>query len=166
MWLLAFLLLLPASTGNQIVDEVQQIPAGDWKYREIDLHRFPGRVSANYEVLSPQGNVRAALMLHEDLERMDSDLSGSIVDTPLGRRGEFTDGVRRRGDYVVVLDNLDGRQAVTVRLRVWVDFGAGPGYDVGQLTPQRRLVIMGLSFAVFLGIVGFSARRLLREMRR
>jgi len=162
---LASIMPLAAPAGSEVMDEVHQIPAGDWKYVEVPLHRKPARISASYEVLSGPGSVRVALMLREDLERMDPDLPGSILATPEGRRGYFTDRVRRMGDYVVVLDNQDGRQAATVRLRVGLDFGAGRGGEVGQLTPRRQLIVVAISCVAFLGIVGFSARRLIQAMK-
>ena len=159
-------LALPAlsAAASEVVDGVHQIPAGDWKFVDVALHQRPARISASYEVLSGSGKVRAALMLREDLERMSGDLPGSILVTPEGRRGYFADRVRRRGDYVVVLDNQDGREAATVRLRVGLDFGAR-GVDVGRLTPQRQLVVVAISCVAFLGIVSFSARKLLKAMR-
>jgi len=163
MMVLASIVLLAASSSGDVVDEVQQIPAGDWKYREISL-RLPARISAGYEVLSGSGRVRIALMLREDLERMNGDLPGSILVTAEGRRGYFVDRVRRRGDYVIVLDNQDGRDAATVRLRVSLDF-AGQGADVGRLTPQRQIIVVAVSCVAFLGIVTVSARKLLKAMR-
>jgi len=159
------LMLLAAFQGREMVDEVHRIPAGDWKYVDVALHETPARISVSYEVLSGSGRVRAVLMLRQDLEQMNSDLAGSIIATPEGRRGYFTDPIRRRGDYVVVLDNQDGRVPARVRLHVGLDFSAGPGSDAGRLTPQRQRIVVALSCAAFLGIVGFSARRLRKAMK-
>jgi hypothetical protein len=161
--LLASMVLLAAPVGSELMDEVHQIPAGDWKFVEVELHQQPARISASYEVLSGSDRVRVALMLREDLERMREDLPGSIAATPPGRSGHFADRVRRRGDYVVVLDNQGGRLPARVRLRVGLDFGAGP--EVKRLSPQRQFTVVAVSCLVFLGIVTFSARRLLRAMR-
>ena len=161
----ASILLLAASTASEFTNEVETVPAGDWKYIEIPLHQKSARILASYEVLSDAGHVRMALMLREDLERMSPDLPGSILATPQGRRGYFADAVRRVGDYVVVLDNQEGRQAARVRLRVSLDFGAGRESEVGRLTPRRQFTVVAISCAAFFGIVAFSARRLRRAMR-
>jgi hypothetical protein len=166
MKVLAAMVLLAASAGSELMDEVHLIPAGDWKYVEVELHQQPARISASYEVESGSDQVRLALMLREDLERMRGDLPGSIAVTPKGRSGHFADRVRRRGDYVVVLDNQDGKRASRVRLRVGLDFGPGSGSEVRRLTPRRQFTVVAISCAVFLGIVTFSARRLLRAMRQ
>jgi hypothetical protein len=144
---------------------METIPAGDWKYVDVPLHDRAARIIASYEVLSGSGQVRMALMLHEDLDRMNSDLPGTILATPVGRRGFFADPVRRVGDYVVVLDNQEGRQAARVRLRVALDFGTGRQTEVGRLTPRRQFTVVAVSCVAFAGIVTFSARRLRRAMR-
>jgi hypothetical protein len=162
---MASIVLLAASAPSVLTNEEQTVPAGDWKYIEVPLHQRAARISASYEVLNGSGRVRMALMLRDDLERMSADLPGSILVTPEGRRGFFADRVRRLGDYVVVLDNQDGRQAARVRLRVGLDFGAGREAEVGRLTPRRQLTVVAISCVAFLGIVGFSAQRLLKSMR-
>jgi hypothetical protein len=160
------MVLLAASAGSQLVDEVHQIPAGDWKFREIHLHQQAARISASYEVLSGSSKMRLALMPREDLERMREDLPGSIADTGEGRDGFLSDTLRRTGDYVVVLDNQSGKQAASVRLRIWLDFAPRRGTEPQQLAPQRRLTVVAISLALFFGIVSWSARRLLRAMKR
>jgi hypothetical protein len=161
----AWMVLLAASTGSEVVDEVHRIPAGDWKFREIHLQKS-ARISAGYQVLEGPGRVRLALMLREDLERMREDLPGSIAVTGAGRSGYFVDSVSRRGEYVVVLDNQSGRQAATVHLRIWLDFAPGRGAEARVLSPRRQLTVVALSFAVFFGIVTFSAHRLWRVAKR
>jgi hypothetical protein len=52
-----------------------------------------------------------------------------------------------------------------VHIRVWLDF-ARRGPVVTQLSPERQLTVIAISFLVFFGIVTYSARRLLRTMRR
>ena len=159
------IVLLAASAATDLTNEERVVSAGDWKYIEVPLHQKAARITASYEVLSGSSKVRMALMLREDLERMDSDLPGTIMVTPEGRRGYFSDVVRRTGDYVVVLDNQSGRQAARVRLRVGLDFGAGKESDVGRLAPRRQFTVVAVSCVAFLGIVGFSAQRLRRAMR-
>ncbi|HEX3742476.1 MAG TPA: hypothetical protein VHW09_01040 [Bryobacteraceae bacterium] len=161
----AAILLLAAPAVTELTNEVETISAGDWKYFEVPLHNKGARIIANYDVLSGSNNVRMALLLHEDLDRMGPDLPGTILATPEGRRGSLVDPIRRTGDYVVVIDNQDGRQAVRVHLRVALDFGAGREREVGRLTPRRQLTVVAVSCVAFLGIVALSAQRLRKSMR-
>lgn len=161
----AVILLLASAAGNDLSDQIHQIPAGDWKYVEVPLHQHPARISASYEVLDGSGRVRMLWMLREDLQWMESD-PGAILSTPEGRRGYFTDPVRRLGDYVVVLDNREGRRYSTVRLHIGLDTSAGGASGVGTLSPPRQLVVILVSCVGFLGIVAFSARRLRKAMSR
>jgi hypothetical protein len=50
---------------------------------------------------------------------------------------------------------------VAVRLNAWLDF-ARHGPTMTQLSPRRQMTVVLIGFAVFFGIVSFSARRLLR----
>jgi hypothetical protein len=157
------LLLLAASTCVDLVDEVYRIPRGEWKYVELDLHQQTASVSATYELQSGSGPVRLALMTREDLEHFRNDADhGILVVTPPGKSGAFNYRVRRPGEYVIVVDNRAGTaQPAAVHLKVNLDF-ARRGPDVTRLTPQRQLTVVVISFAVFFGIVTYSARRLLK----
>jgi hypothetical protein len=167
MMIFAWMLLLAASKHAELADEDCRIPAGEWRYVEVQLHQEPGTVSASYEVRSGPGRVRLALMRRADLERMRDDLPhGHLAETPLGQAGQLTDAFRRRGDYAVVLDNRDGTRDATVHLRVWLDFGGRREPEVSEITPERQFVVVAVSLAVFFGIVTYSGRRLWRAVKR
>jgi len=112
------------------------------------------------------GRVRVALMRREDLERLREGLPHGVMEaTAAAGAGTLAHLVAVPGDYAVVVDNRGG-PAAKVHLRVWLDFAAGQGPTVTRLSHDRRLVVIMISFAVFFGIVTWSARRLLRGMRR
>jgi hypothetical protein len=166
MMLFAWMLLLAGATHAELADEDCQIPAGEWRYVEVQLHQEPARVFASYETRPGSGKVRLALMRSEDLDRMrDDEPHGHIVETSLGRSGTLADPFSRRGDYAVVLDNRDGTRAATVHLRVWLEFGSGQRPEVTELAPQRQFVVVAISLAVFFGIVSYSGRRLWRAVK-
>jgi len=151
-----------AAPGSELIDEVQTVPAGDWAFRDVQLRKQPARISASFEVLEGSTQVRLALSPREDVDRISEDLSASIAASGEGRAGTIEDSIRRRGDYAVILDNRDGKQAAKVRLRVWLDWN---GPDVRSLIPRRRLTVVAISCVAFLGIVGFSAQRLRKAIR-
>jgi hypothetical protein len=162
----AWILMLAASAVVDVVDEVYQIPANEWRYVEVSLNQKPALVHAHYSVESGPPQVRLALMRREDLERLRAGLPhGVIEETAPGSSGSFTPHARGPGDYVVVVDNRADAPAA-VRLRIWLDFRVRPGPEVTQLSPQRQLIVILLSFATFFGIVTWSARRLLRGIKR
>jgi hypothetical protein len=47
-----------------------------------------------------------------------------------------------------------------------LDFGNSSTTPVRTLTPQRRLAVILISFAVFFAIAGWSGRRLIRALSR
>ena len=160
MILLAWL-LLQAVTSVQLVDEVYVIPANDWRYVELGLNQKPALVIARFDVTPPTQKARLELMAREELEHLlagqqHSDLSG----TPFLPQGTLVYNVPVAGDYVIVVDNR-GQPASQVRLRVRLDFPA-----VKQLPREKQLTVILISFAAFFAVVTWSARRLLRNIRR
>jgi hypothetical protein len=86
--------------------------------------------------------------------------------TTPGASGRIRYRVRTPGDYVVVIDNRGGdARPAEARLRVALDFELQSGPEVTLLSPGRQFAVILISFAVFFGIVSYSARRLLRGIR-
>ena len=167
MIVLASLLLVAASTAREAVNQEDVIAAENWGYYDVPVHDRPARISAHFDVVRGSAKIRAFLLLREDLDRLDGDLAaGALAQSAQGRAGEFADSLRRTGDYVVALENTDSREAATVRLHVLLDFSGSGNTDVRELPPRRQWAVVLMSSAMFLGIAGFSARKLLRAVRR
>jgi len=161
------LLLLAASTHVDLVDEVFQIPAGEWRYVELGLRQKPAFVAADFEVRSGSHEVRLALMRRDDLEKLREDRAhGVLAATDPGASGRLRYPVRIAGDYVLMIDNREGRDPTSTHLRVALDFGARAGPEMTRLSLERQVVVIAISFGVFFAIAGFSARRLLRGIKR
>jgi hypothetical protein len=162
--MLALILLLAASRV-ELVDEVYQIPAREWRYVDLGLKQRPALVSAHFDTEGDTARVRLTLLRAEDLEKFREGLPHGTIDaTSAGPRGTLSYDVPSPGDYVLVIDN-DAASPAAVRLNVWLDF-ARHGPPMTQLSPHRQLAVVLISFGVFFAIVSFSARRLLRAARR
>ncbi len=162
---LALLLFAAAAPTLELVNEVYQIPAGEWRYVEVGLKQQTALVSADFQSLAGSKDVRLALMRREDLEHLRSGLAhGVMAVTPAGGAGVLQSPVGEPGEYVLVVDNL-GEQPASVHLHVRLDFARRAGPLVTRLSPERRLTVVLISFGVFFGIVTWSARRLLRAIK-
>lgn len=160
---LAWILTLAAVTRVDLVNQVYSIPADKWHYVDVHLKQQPAMVLAHYD--SPDSHaVRLALMRRVDMENLFEGLPyGVIAESGPGSSGTLRAQVAP-GDYVVVVDNREsnGRNA-TVHLRVWIDFSKAP--SLTQISPQRQLLVIVISFAVFFAIAGYSMRKLWRAIK-
>jgi hypothetical protein len=162
----AWILMLAVSSRVQLVDEVYQIPANEWRYIPVEFNQHPARVSARYDVLPPPGQVKVAFMRRDELERLRAGAPHGVLDeTAPGSVGSLFPHVYDPGEYVIVVAN-GAETAAAVRLRVWLDFDVHHGRQVTRLSRERQLTVILLSFAVFFGIVTWSARKLLRGIQR
>jgi len=163
MKLLACALLLAASTRVELLDETPTIRRGDWNWYPVSLRQSTATVIASFDVAAGSPRVRLALMTHDEMERRHArDSFDELAATPAGPRGSFHFRVPRPGDYGIIVDNSQGSEDATVRVKVLLDF-AGP--QVTQVSPQRQLTVVALSFAFFLTVVTYSARKILRAIR-
>ena len=164
---LAWIFLLQASTRVELTDEVYHIPRNEWKWVEVNLRQRPARVSATFEVQSGPRKVRLALMTRDDLDRLNNDLPyGLLAVSNAAKSGSLGYRVRRRGDYVLVVDNrVDGGQPAAVHLRVALDFATPSEPEETQISAQRQLTVIVMSFLFFAAVVTYSARRLWRARR-
>ena len=163
---LAWIFFLADPQRVDLVDEVYQIPAHEWRYIEVGLKQRQGEVSARFDAEPRARQVRLALMRRDDLERLRNGLAhGVMAVTEAAGSGRLDFAVPSPGDYVLVVDN-QSRDEAKVHLRVWLQFAGRRGPKVTTLSPLRQFTVIVLSCAFFLGIVTFSARRLLRATKR
>ena len=127
-------ILAAAPTSVELVDEVYQIPANQWRYVEFTLKQQPALVSATFQVLTGAGQARIALMRSQDLERLRGDEPhGLMTVTPLASSGNLSYYVHWPDDYAIVVDNHAARSSA-VHLRIWLEFGRSPGPAVTRLS--------------------------------
>jgi len=157
---------LLAAAHVDLVDEVYTIPPAEWRYVDVELQQTPVAVNCNFEVISKGALVRVALLSHADMERLRADQPhGFLAATQPQAGGTFSYHLYTPGDYAVVVDNRGLHSPVKVHLRVSLNFSGRREPTIGYLSRQRRLVVILISFAVFFGIVTWSARKLLRAMQ-
>jgi hypothetical protein len=149
-------LILFAIPSSVVVDEVYQIPADDWSYVDLGPVRQPAIVKADISVEAGLP-MRLILIERREFERMSHGENYIPLRSIASRGGGFEQRVNPPGDYIVALDNRGSRQSATVHLRILLDSS-----DPTQLSPERRLVVIAISFAVFIGMAGFSAIKLWR----
>ena len=158
----AWILLLAAANRVELVNEDYQIAPSDWQWVPIGLKQRAGMVSAVYQVRSGSGQVRLVLMRREDIEDMPH---GALAETTPARNGGLGHYLREPGEYALVVENTDARAPANVHLTIWLDFSR-QGPPVGMLSRDRQIEVIVISFAVFFGIVTWSAKRLLRAIRK
>jgi len=161
------LILLASATHVDLVDDVYPIPADRWRYVPVVLRQRTALVTASFETGANSRHVRMALMRREDLDRLRQDKpNGVLATTGPSDSGRLRYAVRVPGEYVLVIDNRSDPDPILAHLRVSLDFGAEAVPDVTQLSPLRQALVIAISFSVFFSIAGYSARRLLRGIKR
>jgi hypothetical protein len=162
----AVLLLLAAQAFGSAVltDDVYQLPAGEWRWVPFEIHRRPVTAECHFEAVGG-GEARAELVTRSDIELIwKHKQHDALAFSGSGRTGGFSHYLEDPGEYAVVVEN-EGSQPVAVHLNVALSFGT-PKPVSRYLSPTRQLTVILVSFVMFFGIVTFSARALLKAMKR
>jgi hypothetical protein len=154
----ALVLWLAASPPLELVNQVFDIPARQWRYIEIPANP-PGAV-LNCEFQASGSEVRLVLAGRGQLNawRAGRGPQGTAA-TPIAWRGSLRAAVREP-DVDVAIDN-SGPQPARVHLRVMREEP-----PVRYLSRARKLAVILISFGIFFAIVTFSARKLFKAIRR
>ncbi|HTQ52985.1 MAG TPA: hypothetical protein VMI94_00905 [Bryobacteraceae bacterium] len=158
--MIAVLLLLAAFSRVDLIDEHFEIPASDWRYVPRALTHDPAIVDCVFQADRPDAQVRLVMLSEADLNawRMGRDHEEAAT-TPVGPRGLLRVSVHDPDTYIAIENR--GTRAAGVRLRIFLEQA-----NVRYLSRSRQLAVILISFGVFFGIVTFSARRLLKAIRR
>jgi hypothetical protein len=157
-----FLALFWLAATVQLVDEVFEIPAADWRYTDVVLRQQLARVRGSFEVRSGS-TVRLWLVDRTDIDSFRKHRGFQpLAVTTGGSKGSFDVFVSHPGEYAIIVDNRNGLDAAAVLLKVELNFLPAGARTVRYAEPGRQIAIIGVSFAFFFAIVFYSARRLLR----
>jgi hypothetical protein len=159
----ALLLLLFAVDSQTLMDEVFEVPPSDWRYAQVMLKHLPVTIEYEFQVISGDGTIRAALVNQEGLEDVKKGDREPLGSGAFQKQGSFSRLIGVPDEYAVVIENR-GPGRASVRLRVSLDF-SDRRLQVRYLSPERRWAVIGISASVFLAIVLISARKLLGAMR-
>jgi hypothetical protein len=168
LWI-ALLWLVAASPQNirqalhqTLMDEVYSIPASDWRYVPVVLKQLPVTLECEFKVLSAGAGVRVGLVNAQGLAAMRQGRRYiTLASTSFEKSGSLRHEILEPDEYAVIVDNsLDVREAAQVQLRVSLDFPGRQPTQVRQLSTAKRIIVIAISLAVFLGIVTFAGKRL------
>jgi len=156
-------LLLISGTVTLLRDDVNLVPAGEWRYEQFTVgNALPAEVDCSFKVEEP-GRARVELVTREALqERLKGREHESIATST---SGTLHQEIGVPGDFALVIVNLDKKRAARVAMRVTLDTSGKSLVKARYLSPERRLVVIVSSCVGFLLIVGFSARQLLAAMK-
>jgi hypothetical protein len=162
LWILGFLAV--AASAQDSAQPIRLEP-GDYRWVPFTIRQTPAEVDCSFQVLAGSATVHVELMPTSEFRLFERGRDhDSMTRTPDGRRGEFRQMIADPGRYAVVVVNDKNAPPATVVLRVETNMNPA-GSIARTLSPARRLTVIVISMAVFLALVAWSSRRLLRAIR-
>jgi hypothetical protein len=154
----AVVLWLAVAPPIELVNQVYEIPGRQWRYVELPANPPGAVLSCMFQASGSP--VRVVLIGHEELETWQAGRGHpGLAATKPGLAGNLRVPVHEP-DVNLAIDN-SGALPAKVHLVV---FRQEP--PVRYLPRERKLAVILISFGVFFAIVTFSARKLLKAIRK
>jgi len=159
------LLLATAPVRVTLMDEVVELPRGEWRTLPIMLHQQPGTLDCGYRVIRGKPGIRLALLPKEDANALRQGLPhAEMAATPPGDRGQLRVPIRELGEYELVVDNREGESDAELQLTVSLIFGDRAALDVRYASPRRRIVVAVASLSLFAAVAAYAGVKLRKAM--
>jgi hypothetical protein len=144
-----------------------RLAPGDNRFMQFTVTRVPTLVDCRFRVLRGSPTVHMEILAHGEYRRfIEGHDYDAMALTQDGAEGQIRRMLDDRGRFDVVVMNAPGAPVAMVDLEVRTDLDPNADSVARELAPGRRLAVILISFAIFFGLVTFSAMRLLREGRR
>jgi hypothetical protein len=157
--------LLFAQDAAQENAQPIRLEAGDYRWVPFTIRQTPAEVDCSFQVVEGNASVHIELMPSSEFRLFERGRDhDAMTRTPDGRGGEFRQMIAEPGRYAVVVVNARNAPPATVTLHV--ETNMNPARSIARtLSPARRMIVIAISMAVFIAIVTWSSRRLLRAVR-
>ena len=155
-------MLLVVAMLTTLVDGVFTAPKGHWQSVAFETKRPRASVDISFEIPDHVSRIQIAVISSFDEERfLHGRTYRPVCASGYQRSARLRCVLPEAGKYMVLIDNrLDTRFDARVALKVEsVDEVAS---EPRTLPPQRRMVVITVSILLFLGVVAYSARQLMR----
>ena len=155
-------MLLVVAMLTTLVDAVVTAPKGHWQSVAFETTRPRASVDISFQIPDHVSRIQIAVISSFDEERFQHGRTyRPVCASGYQRSVRLRCVLPEAGKYTVLIDNrLDTRFDARVHLKVEsVDAVASAART---LPPQRRMIVITVSILLFLGVVAYSARQLMR----
>ena len=165
-WAVALLLLFLAGTAFGAEQAAFRLDPGEFRWFPFTVKQVPTEVNCHFEVLKGEASVHMELLPMSEFRRLNRGHEHeTLAVSDNARSAGFRRMMDTRGQYAVVVINKRGAPVAMVSLEVRTDLNPNAEVVAKMLPPQRRLVVILISFAIFFVTITWAGLRLARAIR-
>ncbi len=144
-----------------LLDHTLDVPAGRWKAIDVKVAHRGTTIDCSVEAQPDSARVDALLLTRSDALRFEQGRSvRPLVQTGFQNASRIRHAIAEPGDYILMIDNrLEGRGSTKVAVKI--DLWSMNGVEPITLPPRRRYLVVASSVLFFLGVVMYSAKKLM-----
>jgi hypothetical protein len=157
------ILAVAATSSTQGV----RLDAGEYRWWPVHVSHAPVEVTCRFRVVKGMSTVHAELAPRSEFRAFARRRKyEKLVATGETVNGFFSEVLANPGDYAVILINAENAPAADVSFSIEIRTNPTAPGDARTLPPERRLIVILVSFAIFFASAGWSGHRLIRAMKK
>jgi hypothetical protein len=137
------------------------VPPSHWKVIDIPIEHPGVDIRCTFEVAGSSSRIQAQIVTERNAERFSHGQSFSaLASTGFEHDGSLRYFAEEPGKYLLLLDNpIEARHAAEVALKI--ELARQDRVPARTLPERQRHLILLFSVLFFLGVVAFSARKMM-----
>lgn len=168
---IAILLFGPAARAQKIpardAGQSFRLEPGDFRWVPFTVRQTPTEVDCHFAVIEGDPTVHVELLPMNEFRLFERGVDHETLAVTLdGRNGDFRRIIDTSGRYAVVVVNGKRARPAMVAMQVRTTVNPSGSQMARTLSPRRQLGVILISFGFFFVTVSWSARKLIRGMRR
>jgi hypothetical protein len=157
-------LLLTAAAGA-----AEQTPfrldSGEFQWVDFRVNHVPTEVDCRFRVVRGDASVHMELLSEREFDQLNKDDShATLAVSQDGKSGQIRRLLDWRGRYIVAIVNKRGARPALVSFELRTDVNPNAQSSARELSPERRLTVIAISFGIFFVIVAFCGWKMMRAV--
>ncbi|MDE3196558.1 MAG: hypothetical protein KGN84_09455 [Acidobacteriota bacterium] len=143
-----------------------RLDPGEFRWIPFTVNQIPTEVDSHFQVIRGEPAVHMELLPMAEFRQFNRGREHeTLAVSGTGRAAGFRRVLDSRGQYVVVVINESRSTPALVTLEVRTDLNPNADVIAKTISPQRRLAVILISFALFFATVTWTGIKLLRAVR-
>jgi len=142
-----------------------RLDPGEFRWIPFTVNQIPTEVDSSFEIVRGDPSVHMELLPMSDFRRFNRGKEhNTLAISVTGRSGAFRRILETRGQYVVVVVNKSKTKPAMVTLELRTNLNPTGDAVAKTISPQRRLTVILISFAIFFTTVTWAGLKLLKAI--
>jgi len=142
-----------------------RLDSGEFQWIDFRVNQVPTEVDCRFRVVRGDPTVHMELLSVQEFDQLNrGDTHATLAVSNDGKAGRIRRLLDWRGRYIVAIVNKRGARPALVSFELRTDVNPNAQVSARELSPERRMAVIAISFGIFFAIVAFCGWKMMRAV--